>query len=70
MVIAKDTEMDLMTVNEVAEMLGLHPLTVRRKLNDRKIRAWKVDNLWRIPKSEVFRYLVDSTAKAFSDKER
>ena len=68
MVLVEDKEMDLMTVNEVAAMLGVHPLTVRRKLVSKKIRAWKVDNLWRIPKSEVYRYLEDSTAKAFRDR--
>ena len=68
MLLLRNKPMDLMTVYEVAQMLHVHPLTVRRKLYDGKIRAYRVDNLWRIPKAEVFRYLEESTQKANLNK--
>ena len=38
----------IMTVDEVAEYLGLHPLTVRRLARDGDIPAIKVGRQWRV----------------------
>jgi len=54
-------ELDLLTVEEVANMLRVKPLTIYRRLSEGKIEGWKVDGLWRIPRASVMRYLKTST---------
>jgi len=43
----------IMTIEEVAEYLGLHPLTIRRLAREREIPAFKVGRQWRV-KRELF----------------
>ncbi len=44
-------------VDEVAERLGCHIETVRRKIRSGQIRAIKIGNDYRISESELDRYL-------------
>jgi excisionase family DNA binding protein len=53
--------LDLLTVDEVAKMLRVKPLTIYRRLAEGKIEGWKVDGLWRIPRSAIMSYLRRST---------
>jgi excisionase family DNA binding protein len=43
----------ILTVDEVSEVLGMHPLTVRRMARDGELPAFKVGRQWRI-KRELF----------------
>jgi excisionase family DNA binding protein len=52
---------DLLTAEEVAKMLRVKPLTIYRRLKEGKIQGWKIEGLWRIPRSELMIYLRKST---------
>jgi excisionase family DNA binding protein len=52
-----------MTVNEVAEYLNLHPLTVRRLARDGEIPAAKVGRQWRIKRKLLDKWITDQSAK-------
>ena len=41
------------SVDEAAEILGVHPMTIRKWLPVGKIRGVKVGRLWRIPESAL-----------------
>lgn len=41
---------ELMTIQQVAEYIQLHPLTVRRLAGDGNIPAFKIGRQWRIRK--------------------
>ncbi|WP_036720153.1 helix-turn-helix domain-containing protein [Paenibacillus harenae] len=47
---------DLLTVDQLAQMLELHPRTIRRYIRDKQLKASKVGGEWRIRKedAEVF----------------
>ena len=47
----------LLSVNDVAEMLGLHPQTVRDFAGDGKLPGIKVGKAWRFKPSEIEAYL-------------
>ncbi len=42
---------DVMTVAQVAEVLRLHPLTVRRMVNEGTLPAFKVGRQWRVKRA-------------------
>ena len=46
---------NLYTVNEVARILKVTPLTIRRMIKDERIKSKKIGTLRRIPESEVIR---------------
>jgi acetyl-CoA synthetase len=48
---------ELLTVEEVSKRLKLTPLTIRRMLNDGRLRGTKVGRVWRVFESEVDRLL-------------
>ena len=45
------------TVKEVAEMLQLNEVTIRRYISDEKIKAYKFGRNYRIEKEELNRFL-------------
>jgi len=49
--------MEYLTVNQVADMLGLHPQTVREKIKDGQIKAFKPGKSYRIPAKAVDDYI-------------
>ena len=53
----------IMTVDEVAEYLNLHPLTVRRLARDGEIPAFKVGRQWRIKRDLLDRWIADQSAQ-------
>ena len=53
----------IMTVDEVAEYLHLHPLTVRRLARDGEIPAFKVGRQWRIKRELLDRWIADRSAQ-------
>ena len=50
----------LLSVNEVSEWLGIHPLHVRKKARDGVIRASKVGRAWRFSKVDIESYLKEN----------
>ena len=53
----------IMTIDEVAEYLDLHPLTVRRLARDGEIPAFKVGRQWRVKRAILGRWLVEESMK-------
>jgi excisionase family DNA binding protein len=53
----------LMTIDEVAEYLNLHPLTVRRLAREGEIPAFKVGRQWRVKKELLERWLEESSMR-------
>ena len=53
----------IMTTDEVAEYLDLHPLTVRRLARDGEIPAFKVGRQWRVKRAILVRWLVEESMK-------
>ena len=53
----------IMTVDEVAEYLNLHPLTVRRLARDGEIPAFKVGRQWRIKRELLDKWIADQSAQ-------
>ena len=49
--------MKFYTVNEVAEMLSVHPETIRRNLKSGKLKGNKVGKDWRVEESAIRQFL-------------
>lgn len=49
--------MEYLTVNQVADMLNLHPQTVREKIKDGQIKSFKPGKSHRIPAEAVHDYI-------------
>lgn len=45
---------DLITVKELAHILGYHPLTIQRLAREGKIKGFRVNKRWLFIKAEVF----------------
>lgn len=54
-----DTTSSIMTIEEVAEYLQLHPLTVRSLARSGAIPAFKVGRQWRIKRDVLVQWLND-----------
>jgi excisionase family DNA binding protein len=50
-----------MTIDEVAEYLLLHPLTVRRLAREGTLPAYKVGRRWQIGRADLERWIVEQT---------
>jgi excisionase family DNA binding protein len=63
------TDEHLLTINEVAERLRLNPETIRRWLNDGRMRGYLINQRagWRIPESEIHRVLTEGTEQKKED---
>jgi excisionase family DNA binding protein len=53
----------IMTIDEVAEYLSLHPLTVRRLARDGEIPAFKVGRQWRVKRAILDRWLAKESVR-------
>ena len=53
----------IMTVDEVAEYLNLHPLTVPRLARDGEIPAFKMGRQWRIKRDLLEKWIADRSAQ-------
>ncbi|MEK7274607.1 MAG: HD domain-containing phosphohydrolase [Candidatus Desantisbacteria bacterium] len=58
---------DLLTIEEVAEILRLKLLTVYRWVESGKIRGIKIGKGWRFKKSEIDRFLKDQESQGYHD---
>ena len=57
----------MMTVEEVAEYLSLHPLTVRRLARDGEIPAFKVGRQWRVKRVLLERWIEERSLPPEAD---
>ena len=48
---------ELLTVEEVSGILGVHPITIRRYIKDNKIKASKMGGQWRITSSDLKEFM-------------
>ena len=53
----------LMTIDEVAAYLNLHPLTVRRLAREGEIPAFKLGRQWRVKRELLERWLEESSMR-------
>ena len=51
----------VMTVDQVAKYLSLHPLTVRRLARDGEIPALKIGRQWRVKKELLDQWIVEQS---------
>jgi len=49
----------LLTTEQVAELLQVHPFTVLKYIKDKKLKAFKLGRVWRIRESDVEKFLED-----------
>ena len=54
----------LLTVEQAAQRLSVHPITVRRHLRSGLLRGVKRGRLWRVPESALVETSGESAAKA------
>ncbi len=54
----------VMTIDQVAEYLHLHPLTVRRLARDGDIPAIKIGRQWRVKRDLLDRWLAQEAMKS------
>ena len=59
----QDKPEPIMTIDEVAEYLNLHPLTVRRLARDGEIPAFKIGRQWRVKRAILDRWLAEESTK-------
>ena len=50
--------MELMTVQQAAEILQLHPETVRRKIKEKRLKAYVTGKSYRITQQQLEDYLI------------
>lgn len=60
----------IMTIEETAEYLSLHPLTIRRLAREGEIPAFKVGRQWRVRRSILDQWLTDKSAQNLVDPSR
>jgi excisionase family DNA binding protein len=53
----------IMTIDDVAKYLSLHPLTVRRLAKDGEIPAFKVGRQWRVKRKLLDQWLEENSMK-------
>ena len=53
---------DILTVSELAEALKVGSTQAYRLVRSQKIKAFKEDKDWKIPKTSVIQYITDQTA--------
>ncbi|MBL7201984.1 MAG: helix-turn-helix domain-containing protein [Anaerolineae bacterium] len=51
----------MMTIDQVAKYLNLHPLTVRRLARDGKIPAFKVGRQWRVKRELLDQWIEENS---------
>jgi excisionase family DNA binding protein len=58
---------EIMTVNEVAEYLGIHELTVQRHAREGKIPAFKIRNEWRFDRKHIQKWLKERSSSRLAE---
>jgi len=53
----------VMTVKEIAEYLGVHPMTIYKYVQDGKIPAFKIGASWRIRRDSIKKWMDENEHK-------
>ncbi len=53
----------IMTVKEIAEYLGVHPMTIYKYVQDGKIPAFKIGASWRIRRDSIKKWMDENEHK-------
>jgi len=53
----------VMTVKEIAEYLGVHPMTIYKYVRDGKIPAFKIGASWRIRRDSIKKWIDENEHK-------
>ena len=53
----------VMTVKEIAEYMGVHPMTIYKYVQDGKIPAFKIGASWRIRKDSIKKWMDENEHK-------
>ena len=53
----------VMTVKEIAEYLGVHPMTIYKYVRDGKIPAFKIGASWRIQRDSIKKWMEENEHK-------
>lgn len=61
---------EILSVEEMCEILKIGKNTAYRLLNDREINAFKIGRLWKIPESSVASYISASVTGRFTEAEK
>lgn len=59
--INRDIYSDLISVNEMCNMLGIGKNTAYTILNNKKIKAFRIGRIWKIPRQSVIDYIYNSS---------
>lgn len=59
----KEREQNIITVEELAELLGVHRITVYRHLKESGLPGFKVGRIWRFQRDEVFNWIAQQQGK-------
>jgi len=57
------------TIDKIAEMLGMHHKTIRKFINEGKLRANKVGKQWRISSHDLSLFMEDNNVSVKSKNE-
>jgi len=54
-----DPALGILSPEEVAELVGMHPVTIRRALNDKKLKGFKMSGsqYWYVRREEIDAWL-------------
>jgi excisionase family DNA binding protein len=61
---------EILTAKEVADYLGLHPLTVHRYAREGKIPGFKIGTDWRFHKKYIERWIREKVAYNLNGRDR
>ena len=61
---------EILNAKEVADYLGLHPLTVHRYAREGKIPAFKIGTDWRFHKKYIERWIKEKVAYNLTSRDR
>lgn len=56
------------TISEVAELLKVHDRTIRRLIDNKKLKAVKIGTTWRISEDDLNEYLESNKTKGDEEK--
>lgn len=54
---------ELLTINEVADYMGIHKITLYRLIKSNKIPAFKIGRQWRFKKELLDHWILGNTSK-------
>ncbi len=63
-----ETYEDLITIEELCEILSIGKNTAYRLLNTKEISAFRIGRIWKIPKASVSSYIKSHTTSLYDNR--